>query len=259
MSESTVHQKPLSTVTERWVPHSRPQLWGPFRGRKGIYHWDRWVYTFLKHFNWLCFDVVALSAHHGRNIPPWAARPLWAPTPPPGNHCTTPCRWTTAVAPLLWTTLTSILPPTPTALPGAASGAAWPATPLAAVRLRASRSRGIRTSATARIVPTLPPRCWGMGAWTGTFWTGRIHRCCCPRISLRRSEHQTGSIRSEQRPHRWVASPAPTAGAPWASPSLMFCLTSHLRCQALPRPCLVNISFLSHRLLKAHKMYIKHW
>lgn len=201
----------------------------------------------------MCFYLVAPSVHRGQIIPPWAARPLWEPTPPPGNRCTPPCRWTTAVAPLPWTTLTSTLPPTPTALPGAASGATWPATPSSTVQLRASRSRRIRASAMARIVPTPPPRCWGTGAWTETIWTGRIHHCCCPRISLRRSEHQTGSIRSEQRLHPWVASPAPTAGALWASPSLMFCLTSHLRCQAQPRRCLVNVSFVSHRLLNAHK------
>lgn len=139
----------------------------------------------------------------------------------------------------------------PTALPGAARGAAWPASPSAAVRLITSRSRRIRASATARIVPT-PPRCWGTGAWTETFRTGRIHHCSCPRISLRRSEHQTGSIRSEQRLHPWVASPAPTAGALWASPSLMSCLTSHLRCQTQPHRCLVNVSLVS-KLLNAHK------
>lgn len=35
----------------------------------------------------------------------------------------------------------------------------------------------------------------------------------------------------------------------------MFCLTSHPRCQAQPRRCQVNISFISHRLLNAQKSY----
>lgn len=152
----------------------------------------------------------------GQSIPSWADTPLWAATPLPDNHRSTPCHWTMATTLLPCTTPTSTPPPTPTALLAAASEAAWLDTLSTAVQLRALTSRTTRVSAMARTVRAPPPLCWEMEAWTGNFWPPWMGRIC-PRCSLhsclRRRGRQMGSIHWERRLRPSAGSRVPTAGA----------------------------------------------
>lgn len=222
------------------------------------------------HLLTVCFSFFSIKVHPrtspGQSILSWPATPLWAATPLPDSHPSTPCHWTMATLHPC-TTPTSTLHPMPTALLEAANEAAWLAMLSAAVPLRVLTSRMTWVSAMAQTVRTPPPLCWEMEAWTGNFWPplmGRIsHRFprCSPHFYPRRRGRRMGSIRWEQRLQPSVGFRVPTVGAPSVFPSPTFCLTSQLRCRALRHLCQVSYSplmkltasLVSHSLTTTHK------